>query len=1248
MVSLPRSTIANAFTSSHHHSHRQHLRLFFGAAVFWSAFVVPALAQVGLRTSPLTAPKNKSNQGLISKWTEMIHRQKSNDSLIDYKLGAIFRGVAYGVSTISPSSNEMEEEKEAVKSEEHHGGHKHHKVPDVVAHMPDVSVVSTSSEDSTSNNAKRINTMLERERHHIDYTRHSEYEDDLPVTQSSASHINVQESVGRSDGDSRIYGSVSKDHMIDLTSERPEDNFATRDVIRQSVGPWGEPTPDWILARQVWGVAWEVHVYTVAALYSLLAIFALYCLARIHASTHLLPRGYYVTILLLLFLAAFFRSVYLFHDPYSCEGKLPAPLSYVLINTGAPCLVGALAVLILALLRATRTHLLPPRLQTPLALSTIVAFHLGLSIAADVVVGVMGARAAPLHVVVQAVTAIWGAALCVGYVWVFSHVERAAVRQQGELVRMTFTRVHLEGGTVPRRLPRPSLSRGARLTLAATVTGLLLVGLQAYGMMALQGLWAHHKPQPWPWYGYQSASRLLEILMWILIGVASALPAGNSQGKQRSKGSSGGSSTGSGKEDTRLLSMFCRSCAGSSEKSWNGNVSGKKQVDDMYPTICQTNQAVRQFAMQTGTKVIYEDASTTRRAFPQRRVNTGVMPANKKRAVRKSATLHSATSDIHLLWNQGGGVPSNASSRPSSMLFNESGFVRFRTQVDPQQNMEEVLRKSSQNLDKLCDDTESPKKTPTQKPKEKDLVHERNRQNSAHRSLKKSQKNQHNINRYDDPYESGQFEHLLQNRINSELYSNTKKDSTASCQSEVSATDYSSTDVLSPNNDPDWSKYASTCSSISAANSFDVRMYDDFEVASYYHHPSSVSTTGSSNLYSSLHKLSGPRAKLLRQHAVYAEEVAGVHKYEDPAMARHTMEQLTALLAPQTCAVSVSSQSDLNVDYLTDVSASHDGFQENASPSLQGSDSDACSNASHHYDEGADDERSVTASPVMATVPQSPPMVPVLQPGTPSRRPLHLPLHHDITPDSAVVVDYSGHTEGEDFHSGGEDVGVNDLNMLKISSSSLNDVIKAQSRAGLLSKLVGSNFSIHGHGYSPLSSEDAAVLRQEGNRTAAEKSAQCELTEKQKRNTSPLVRPCGHRPRRRQGRSQNSSRHHSPRQQQSSSTSSTATGPPVSCNSPVKPSSATSIHSSASHTTLSMSDGATQTESRVWASQSPGSSRPNSSLASHSDLPSECVDSEDSNNPGDTHNSSTDIEDVKRSHRGGRSRYTRAREETGV
>ena len=52
--------------------------------------------------------------------------------------------------------------------------------------------------------------------------------------------------------------------------------------------------------------------------------------------------------------------------------------------------------------------------------------------------------------------------------------------------------------------------------------------------------------------------------------------------------------------------------------------------------------------------------------------------------------------------------------------------------------------------------------------------------------------------------------------------------------------EYSLSEVASSIPNDEYARYASACSSVSAENSFDIRMYDDYEVASYYHSPLSV------------------------------------------------------------------------------------------------------------------------------------------------------------------------------------------------------------------------------------------------------------------------------------------------------------------------------------------------------------------------------------------------------------------------
>ncbi|XP_066967556.1 uncharacterized protein [Macrobrachium rosenbergii] len=1082
-------------------------------------------AQVGLRTAPLTAPRardnsNNSSLGLFSKWTGLDLRHKSNHSSnIESSLAAIFRGVAYGISTSTPSSTTTSTTTPRPTSSR--------RVPQDLPGLP--------GRNDDFKNPFLFSPGFEQDLHHKAVTDQRGVSSviDHPIQTPYIESPNIGET-----------GNF-EDRVLDI------DEIEDVEVVRADVGV-GLSKVEWIRSL---GTAWIVHVYCAAGLYSLLAMLALLWLARIHASTHLLPRGYYITLYLLMFLASFLRCVHLFHDPYGAERRLPEVLSIVVEELGWPCLTAGLAVVVLALVRAWRCpRLLPQKPLAPLALALLTAAHLLTSVAAHLTAALLPEHAAPLRAAARAVTAAWGGAVGIGGFLAVWRVGRAVGRHPG-LLLVRLSRAPVEG-SLPARHPRITLFRGSQLTVVASFGQTVLAGLHMYALVGPHYLFDIPPAYPWYWLAYQSTCRILEIIMWLLLGITAALTVGTASGKRQSQ-----------KGEIKLLSVLsCKHCGSCT------SIPAQDKADEVFPAVCQTNQAVRNFTLQSCGKGVYQEALTQQPLT--RRANT-VKPAHKRPSIRKSATLHSATSDIQLLWNQGhpqNAVSSDASSRPSSMLFNDAGFVRFRMQVDPQQCVDEVLKKSLQNLDIQGEPEEATllKKVPVDDPPTYDQSFFDNVPNKD--GVKTPSKIKISP-QFENHYDNAQFDQLLSNHNNSEIYFDGSH-----CRSEVaSVTDCSSTDALSPvpAADNDWSKYASTCSSISAANSFDVRMYDDYEVSSYYNSPSPAS----SNVYASLHR-TAPRTRYVSHWTVYGEREPAVHSYE----ARQAVEQLTALLAPHTS--SASSQSDLHIDYLTD--GSHGKHNRE-------SDSDLCSSGSHQpYQRHDHDEK--RSSPKSRCPPQLPPR--------------HLNLH-DVTPDSAVVLDYTGHTD----EASGDDI-----------DPTLPLQYPPHPRPGLLTKIVKNNFSLGNGGYSPLGSEDAFhhPFSSPHSQNLLLKQAQHQALQQRhwKDDKNERVRPCGHRPRRglkddpkpispTKPSVHSASQHINDTHSQKRQFSLTPTSPTAKQENPEKLPSP-------------VVDGTTQTDNQPDPSLSPASSRPASSIASHSDLPSECVDSEDDTHCEDNKENSDD------------------------
>lgn len=208
-----------------------------------------------------------------------------------------------------------------------------------------------------------------------------------------------------------------------------------------------------------------------------------------------------------------------------------------------------------------------------------------------------------------------------------------------------------------------------------------------------------------------------------------------------------------------------------------------------------------------------------------------------------------------------------------------------------------------------------------------------------------------------------------------------------------------------------------------------------------------------------------------------------------------------------------------------------------------------------------------------------------------------------------MVMDYRRRAAGEGPDEGGEPT-----LLVRLGQSPSQQ--QQQARPGLLKKIVKNNFSLGGAGYSPLSSEDVYTLpiqqqQQKGPRHPYQHQSQPRrFNDKRER-----VRPCGHRPRRGPGS-----------RQEPSATSPTTCSPvhmPKYPGDPVRHLQGHPADQQDFQQAILMNGKEIDAEGRRGerppppppppraASASPPSSRPGSSIASHSDLPSECVDSDD-------------------------------------
>ncbi|KAL8596867.1 hypothetical protein ACOMHN_060675 [Nucella lapillus] len=305
--------------------------------------------------------------------------------------------------------------------------------------------------------------------------------------------------------------------------------------------PVSEPGPDWVNAKMVWQGAWEVHLYTFACLFAGLGLYTLICVIRLWRIHRLLSRRYFVSLNLLMLVLAVSRAVYLSVDGYNSNGTFHPSVDYFFYSISFPCLTSAFSIQLYALLQATKMQFLPPTIEKLSLLITMTVFHFAISVVTDIIVGMYAGMEIMLFVC-QLFFILWGLFLFFGYAYIFRRLYLHAVkRQKNFVVHHHSTKQQQQqqsngtsggGGPVTKPKSKFTLSVAVKVTFSTAMLGLLTVGLEIYGMVGVYKNFSEERPQPWPWYGYHTALRLVEFLMCATMSYVASQPFRYRKGRQ--------------------------------------------------------------------------------------------------------------------------------------------------------------------------------------------------------------------------------------------------------------------------------------------------------------------------------------------------------------------------------------------------------------------------------------------------------------------------------------------------------------------------------------------------------------------------------------------------------------------------------------------------------------------------------------------------------------------------------------------
>ncbi|XP_013782246.1 uncharacterized protein LOC106466502 [Limulus polyphemus] len=496
---------------------------------------------------------------------------------------------------------------------------------------------------------------------------------------------------------------------LNLEHQQENINSTENNTVQIEKDNSVENQSEWEKSKNMLGIAWELHVYVTGSSFGLLALYSFVSILKLGTYEKLLSRGYFISISLMLFVMGIIRALYLLFDPYNTQGFYPPVLNNFIFNSGFLCATSAFGVLSLALLQITQVDILPQHVQSPIFLSGVTIFQFAFSFTTDVLQG-FGLGETLLLLIFQATQLLWALTLALGYIYAFRKLYKSAVKKQSEMIRVAFTRLHIDGAQLPKKLPKPTLCLAVRSTVIIALFGLLMVALRVFGIIYIDGIFEAKPPTSWTWWGYQLGSRIVELLLCFTICFIATLPMKRFESKQQ-------------KCRKYLLWVPCNtSCSRSEEVEseifpiYFPNYQGQPNVAFHTTSL----ERPRRWNHTTSLPTIPTFTKELDSGFQLKRVptdNNGLdeqTNSNASNILSFESSKHPASKNVTNDLNgelqrpvatQGKLTEENSTS--SSMLYIDQGYIRFRTITDPEQPPIQLTDGDSSEEDNCHDENES-------------------------------------------------------------------------------------------------------------------------------------------------------------------------------------------------------------------------------------------------------------------------------------------------------------------------------------------------------------------------------------------------------------------------------------------------------------------------------------------------------------------------------------------------------------
>ncbi|XP_052386711.1 proline-rich transmembrane protein 4-like [Carassius gibelio] len=267
---------------------------------------------------------------------------------------------------------------------------------------------------------------------------------------------------------------------------------------------------DWNAAMASWGLAWELQVYGLSCVFSLVAVLSVLSLMCLPLRW---PSGcaHFSLLHILQLLTGSSRALWLLYDPYGQKERLPVVWARLLHEAAYPCITASFGLLLLLLTARSCSHLLSQNTlqRSTCVLAALVLLHIAIVMASMAILQLFPTlKIVPL--LPPAAFVLLSSLFSFTYLLLYS-CGRADVKHIYRLKESCPERPSRHASRCP-FTEAQMWERAARTGVFSALFLLACGSLRLYAMLHAGGLTGGVMVglKPWPWWGFQLSCRVCE------------------------------------------------------------------------------------------------------------------------------------------------------------------------------------------------------------------------------------------------------------------------------------------------------------------------------------------------------------------------------------------------------------------------------------------------------------------------------------------------------------------------------------------------------------------------------------------------------------------------------------------------------------------------------------------------------------------------------------------------------------------